>query len=496
MTKEERINQYLQWQKLCNAYTLSASIVSFDKSTIAPNRGKEFSNEMSSILSGEYFKVYVDQKQLDNINELLKCDDLEYDLKRELELVKISFDNTSCIPQNEYMEFNKVINDSMDIWEKAKEYSDYNLFKPHLEKIVNLGNKIVSYRKKDVFNEYLNDYERGMNKEKYDLFFDQIEKELVPFIKKVTKKNLDLDYSILNTEVDIETQKEITKHFCDYLGFDSDWAYFTESVHPFTSPVSKNDIRLTTKYLKDAFLSNIFSVIHELGHGIFEHQVDDKYNGRMIGSQITSGLHESQSRLLENYIGRSYAFWEYNYPIIQEKIPAFNNISLDDFYKLINKVSCSKIRIEADELTYPIHILIRYRIEEQIINGKVSVDELPSLWNKYMKDYLGVDVKKDSEGILQDVHWSQAALGYFPTYALGSACAAQIFDKMSRELNVEDLLRNNQFKVISEWLKDNIHKYSGLYNVDEVLIRLTNNKFDPQYYINYLKDKFTKIYDL
>ena len=496
MNKQERINKYLLWQKLCKAYNLSSSIVSFDKSTIAPALGRSYTNEMMSILSGEYYKVYTDNTQIDNINELLKYDDLDKDLKIELELVKISFDNTSCIPQDEYMSYSKIIDDTMDIWEKAKQTNDFNLFKPYFSEAVKLSNKIIRYRNKDTFNEYLNDYERGMNKEKYDNFFDQIEKELVPYIKQVTSKNLNLDYSLLNCKVDIQTQKEITEHMCKYLGFDESWAYFSESVHPFTNPISKNDIRLTTKYEENNFLSNIFSVIHELGHGLFEHQIDDKYNGRMIGSQITSGLHESQSRLLENYIGRSKAFWEYNYKFIQEKIDVFKNVSLDDFYKLINRVQCSKIRIEADELTYPIHILIRYRIEEKLINNEITVDELPTVWNKYMKDYLGVTIENDAEGVLQDVHWSQGALGYFPTYALGSACAAQIFNALNKELDVDNLLRNNQFNIINEWLKENIHQYSGLYNVDQMLLNITNEKFDTKYYIEYLKNKFNNIYQL
>ncbi len=497
MNKQDKINEYLNWQKLLTAYSLGQQSISFDLQTIAPSKGKAYAIERMGILSGESYKILTDPKKNELINELLAFNDLEEDLKIELTLLKESKDDIACIPIEEYMQFNKLKNEANVVWEKAKIDNDYQSFKPYIEELFSSTLKVVEYRNKgDVFNQLINDYERGMSKEKYDEFFALMEKELLPLIKKIKSLKQPIDNSVLNKSVPIEVQREITNFICEYLGFDNTWGYFAESAHPFTSSFSKYDIRLTTKYHENDFISNIYAVIHELGHGIFGHQIADKYDGRFIANEITSGLHESQSRLLENYIGRSKAFWIANYDKLQSRIEFLKDVTLDDFYIMINLVEDSKIRIEADELSYPIHILIRYRIEEAIVNKEVTVDELPMLWNKYMKEYLDLDIDNDREGILQDVHWSYGYIGYFPTYALGSAYAAQFFNTMKKELNVDELLANNQFKVISNWLEDNIHQYAGLYTANELLIKVTKEEFNPSYYIEYLKDKYSKIYNI
>ena len=497
MNKDKLLKDYFDWQYKLSSYTLALQTISFDISTIAPSKGKTYKIERMSYLSGEHYKLLTDPKINDLINELLKYSDLDFDIRKELELLKISKEKISCIPLEEYMNFSKYQRETNLIWEQAKEQDDFNIFKSNLDNLVKMIVKNTKYRNNgDIFDNLIDDYERGMSKKEYDFFFDEIERELLPLIKKIKSIKQPVDSSILKSPVKIEIQKEITELICDYLNFDRTWGYFGESVHPFTSAISKNDVRLTTRYHEDDFISNIYSVIHELGHGIFEHQVDEKYDGRLILDEITSGLHESQSRLLENYIGKSYSFWKANYSVLQSKIAFLKDVSLDDFYKMINLVGDSKIRIESDELTYPIHILIRYRIEEAMVNNTVSIDDLPALWNKYMKDYLDLDITNNAEGILQDVHWSYGMLGYFPTYALGSAYAAQIFNTMKKELDIDHLLISNNFKVINEWLKDNIHKHAGLYNGNEMLEKVTNEKFNPKYYIDYLKDKFTKIYNL
>ena len=266
------------------------------------------------------------------------------------------------------------------------------------------------------------------------------------------------------------------------------------SAHPFSSSLSIGDCRITTAFKEDDFTSNIFSIIHEVGHATYNHQVDQKYEGRHIVNMISMGMHESQSRLLENCIGRSKAFWDYNYPLWQEEIAYLKDVKQEEFLAYINQVNPSLIRIEADELTYSIHILIRYIIEKGMFDGSIDLDDLPQIWNKLYKEYLGVDVIDDCHGILQDVHWSYSSFGYFPTYALGSAIACQIMSKMNQDLDVEQLLKDNKLANIQAWLKENVHQYGGLYSYNEILKRITDEEFNARYYIDYLKDKYSKLY--
>ena len=269
------------------------------------------------------------------------------------------------------------------------------------------------------------------------------------------------------------------------------------SKHPFTNGISSNDVRITTYYDEYNITSAIFSVIHEVGHAFYEHQVDIKYQGSRIAEDISSGMHESQSRFLENYLGRRKSFWVNLYPKLQKLFPEnLGDISLDQFIKAINVSRSSFVRTDADELTYPLHILVRYEIEKGIFANKISTNNLNKTWNEMYKKYLGIEVRNDVEGILQDTHWSDASFGYFPTYALGSAIGAQILKKMEKDLDIDYLLENKKFKTITNYLKNNIQKYGALYDYQSILKMYTGERFNPKYYINYLKMKYSKLYDI
>jgi carboxypeptidase Taq len=267
-----------------------------------------------------------------------------------------------------------------------------------------------------------------------------------------------------------------------------------ESVHPFTWNTHPSDVRFTTRYLENFVFSSIFAAIHELGHATYEQQIDEKWNDTGLSGGTSMGVHESQSRFYENIVGRSREFWEAHYPKFQELFPKeLKDVSLDDFHHA-NKVEASFVRVEADELTYPMHIMIRYEIEKQLFSGEIEVDDLPQVWNEKMVEYLGIEPKDYSDGVLQDVHWSAGLFGYFPTYVLGSAYAAQFYYTMKKEIDVEELIRTDNIKDINAWLKEKIHQFGGSKTPQELLLEVTGEVFNPKYYVKFLVDKYSDIY--
>ena len=332
-----------------------------------------------------------------------------------------------------------------------------------------------------------------MDTEKLDKFFGELRKEIVPLLKKIMDKSRGEDFELLHKKIDIAEQKKFNRFLGEYLGFDFERGITAESEHPFTLNLDKNDVRLTTKYIEDQPFSAVFSTIHETGHGIYEQQIGDDLQGTTLASGGSMGLHESQSRFYENIIGRSLPFWK---GIYKRETEFVKGIDIDELYRAVNKVEPSFIRTEADELTYSLHIMIRYEIEKGIINGELSIDELPEIWNKKMEEYLGVVPSNDSEGVLQDVHWACGLIGYFPSYALGNVYAAQLYHKMKEDMDVDVLLEAGKLDRIKGWLRDRIHIYGKLRETNELIKEITGEELEPKYYIEYLKEKYSKIYNL
>ena len=268
-----------------------------------------------------------------------------------------------------------------------------------------------------------------------------------------------------------------------------------KSVHPFTWNTSPEDVRFTTRYLENYVFSSIFAAIHELGHATYEQQVSTSFDGTLLTGGTSMGIHESQSRFYENTIGRSLEFWETHLDKFKSIFPKqTKGIKPIDMFKAVNKVEASLVRVEADELTYPMHIMLRYDIERKLMSGETTVNELPKLWNDLMEEYLGIKPETDSDGVLQDVHWSGGMIGYFPTYALGSAYSAQIYYAMKKDLDLEEIIKNNEISKINEWLKEKIHKHGSSKTPKELLLEVTNEEFNAKYYVKYLIEKYSKIY--
>ena len=484
-------------QKKQKAYSYVLSLAGWDSNTEAPKECFPFRSEMLSIISGEHFSLMISDAYVNEVNDLMaNRDDLTETQRKEIEKAKKNLDKIIKIPKSEYVEYSKLRTMAQKVWEEAREEDNFDKFKPYLEKLIAFQKKMVAYRSDtdNPYNVLLDDFEEGMDMEKYDAFFNTIKTELVPFVKEILKKK-DEPETFIHDKYPKDDQKKFVEYLLDVFHYNKDRGLLKESVHPFTWNTHSKDVRLTVRYLENYVFSSIFAAIHELGHALYEQQVDEVFDMTNLKSGASMGIHESQSRFYENIVGRSKPFWEAHYSKLKSMFPKqLKTIDLETFYRGINKVDETFIRVEADELTYPLHILLRYEIERAIFNDNISVEKLPALWNEKVKKYLNLEVDKDSNGVLQDVHWSGGMFGYFPTYALGSAYAAQIYYTMKEELDLETLLKENKVDKVNQWLKDKIHCFGSSLKPEEIIQKVTNEPFNPKYYIRYLKEKYTDIY--
>ena len=330
--------------------------------------------------------------------------------------------------------------------------------------------------------------------ETLDRFFGVLKEQLVPFLKKLTDSGKTIDNGFLTGDYREEDQEAVGRFFAEYVGFDFDRGVMAVSAHPFTTNLHNKDVRITTSY-NDHVDDSLFSVIHESGHAIYELGIPDELTQTLVGQGTSMGMHESQSRFFENIIGRNENFWVPVYEKLQERFPKqLGSVTMEQFVRGINKVEPSLIRTQADELTYSLHVLIRYEIEKMLIEEDLDVEKLPDIWADKYEEYLGVRPKQVSEGVLQDIHWSQGSFGYFPSYALGSAFGAQLYHYMKGQMDFEGLLRRGDLGPIREFLREHIHRYGKLKTSRQILKDVTGEDFNPQYYVDYLTEKYGKLY--
>lgn len=355
---------------------------------------------------------------------------------------------------------------------------------------------ILGY-KKHPYNALLDQHEPGATVDQLDVLFKDVREQLVVFVKKIAaaKQNDDsFAYKNYNKDKQWNFGIELLKQ----MHFDFEAGRQDISMHPFTTNFSPQDVRVTTKVIENNLKSMIWSCIHEGGHGLYEQGLPSSEYGLPLGEAISLGIHESQSRMWENNVGRSLPYWKANYKHLQKYFPAhLKNVSLDHFYKGINLVKPSLIRIEADEVTYHFHILVRYEIEKLLMEGKIKVNELPEFWNEHYMKYLGVKVKSDAEGVLQDVHWSHGSIGYFPTYSLGSFYAAQFFHQANKDIKgLQKNIEEGNMLPLLNWLREKIHRHGKFYSAEDLCKKVTGEKLNFKYFMNYAKDKYSVIYNL
>ncbi|WP_108671173.1 carboxypeptidase M32 [Peribacillus acanthi] len=494
--------EFLDYVKKMTAYNEALSLIFWDLRTGAPKKGIEQRSEVIGMLSSEVFAMSTSQEMASFIARLTQEGEKELSeiTVKLLEECKKEYDKNKKIPADEYKEYIVLLSKSESKWEEAKAASDFGMFKPYLEKVIEYNRKFITYwgYEGNKYNTLLDLYEPGMTVEILDEVFGKLRSRIVPLVKKIAESPNKPETAFLFKHFPKSNQRDLSLEILEELGYDFEAGRLDETVHPFEITLNSGDVRITTKYDEADFRTAVFGTIHECGHAIYEQNVSPKLNGTLLASGTSMGIHESQSLFFENFIGRNYSFWKKNFGLLNKYAKEqFKDVSLEDYYRAINESKPSLIRIEADELTYPLHVMIRYEIEKALFNGDLQVDDLPRVWNEKYEEYLGVTPSNDAEGVLQDVHWSGGSFGYFPSYALGYMYAAQFKHSMLKDLpNYDELLESGNIGTIKEWLSTKIHKHGKMKKPFELLNEITGEELNANYLIEYLEEKYTKIYSL
>jgi carboxypeptidase Taq len=438
-------------------------------------------------------------KEFTNLIASSEKEDLNDYEKAVIRVLKKELDMFQKLPPKFIEEFEETVSEAQIVWRKARETDDFDLFQPMLEKIVDLSRQKAKYLgyKNNPYDALLDTYEEGLTVKFLDDYFNKVTTtvtELLSYLKnnpKYTNDNL-----MSSLEYDVEKAKNLNHELLSFLQYDSQKLRLDVSSHPFSEGLSTHDSRITTRYEGFDIARTVTSTIHEFGHALYFLQHNEEINTTPLYTNYSLALHESQSRFFENHIGRSKTFFVENLSKFHDLGTKYEQYSADDFYKHFNQVKPSLIRVEADEVTYHAHIYIRYKIEEALINDRLKVQDIPVTWNEMYRDILGIIPKNDSEGCLQDIHWSMGAIGYFPTYSLGTVFASQISNKLESELSsISELVTTSVgMRKLQEWLAKNIHQYGATYTFEQISKRITGSELDTKYWSNYLNDKYRKIY--
>ncbi|MBN4054199.1 carboxypeptidase M32 [Nitrospira defluvii] len=386
------------------------------------------------------------------------------------------------------------------VWIEARKNKNFSFFAPSLKKIVALKKEEAEYLgyKDSPYDPLLDKFEPGMTVSQIVPIFLSLKEKLVPLLKRIGDAPHQPDSDFLRQYYDEEAQIAFGKRVLEAMGFSFQMGRQDLSAHPFTTSFHPSDVRVTTRVDPHDLLSSLFSSIHEGGHALYDQGLSTEDFGTPLGESISLGIHESQSRLWENGVGRSRPFWKHFFPILQKTFPdALERIDLERFYSAINAVRPSMIRVEADEVTYNLHIMLRFEIERTLIENDIDIDTLPDLWNEKTEEFLGIRPSNDAEGLLQDIHWSGGAFGYFPTYTLGNLYAAQFFKQAKIEIpDLEPEIEKGNLLPLKKWLNQKIHRWGRQYTSDELVRKVTDEPLNPNYFTNYLHEKFGELYRL
>ena len=485
------MNRLLEYQKEIFDLEHTINIINWDLLVSTPKDEKDSVISLLGNLESKLFSLETSSKHGEVLEEFINSDDFDKLPNAEKRYVKMMYKNylkSVKIPHEFYVKYTELLHKSTAVWEEAKENNDYQAFKPYLKDVIEYTKKYYGYLNngENLYDTMLNSYEEGLTTDIIDKLFDELKEKLIPLISKLNNKKIDVK---MNVSKDVLIK--CAEYILNYMGFDMNRGALGIYPHGFTEKVGNNDIRIAFKFTDNPF-DFVTTVVHEGGHGILEQNVDSsltKYE--CITCDGINALHESQSRFYENILGRNINFW---YPIYDEvKSMLGLDISLEEFSKGLNCAIPSLVRTEADELTYCMHIILRYEIERDLFNGNLSVDDLPEVWNRKMKEYLGVQVTNDSEGILQDVHWAEGDFGYFPSYLIGSIVDGMLLDALKKNLgNIDEILKSGDIKNITNYLCKNIYVNGGAYTSVEVLKKIGFEKISVNPLISYFYEKYDK----
>ncbi|KAF9116025.1 hypothetical protein BGX27_005258 [Mortierella sp. AM989] len=518
----QSIGELLQWDQEVMMPTKASNIRVQQQSILA---GLSHDAETSPIL-GSLLEELEKRKETEDLSKVFN----PYELAN-IRLARNSYKEETLLPA-ELVKASAALNSkAASGWAQARKESDFTKFAPLLEEQVKILRQKVSYKLnsgvyeearkinekaraslnlkegevcyKGYYQAMLNTYEVGFKDEQLQVLFDDLKKSIVPLIAKIKAKNFQHDNSYIEGDFDVKKQTELSHRISKDIGFDTEAGRLDVSTHPFTGGAHPTDVRMTTRYTINNFQEGITGTIHETGHSLYEQGRNKEHIDLPVSKALSMGVHESQSLLWERMVALSQPFWEYALPLIKEHFQGpshekLQSVTPEQYYKAFNRVEPGFIRVEADEVCYPMHVIARYEIEKALVEGDIAVADVPRIWNAKYKEYLGLEVENDSQGCLQDTHWALGYLGYFPTYTLGSIYAVQIFNAAKAEIpNLDEHISKGEFHVLKKWLNENIHQQGSLRESGDDLIKnLTGKSLDSKAYVQYLTEKYTQIYDL
>ena len=494
---QQTVERYRAYLEKLRAYRHAMGLMTYDMSTIMPKGAGPIVGDTLGVLSAvTYDLLTAPETEAMQAEILAHRDEVDPAIVRTAELAMEQRARIACIPKEEYVQYTVDQTTADRVWHEAKLRSDFASFLPHLEKLIAAKKRFARYYQPDapVYDTLLDAYEKGLNTETLDGFFRTVRDRLVPVIARIKEQP---DVSFLHRHYPVAQQRIFSDYLMDVLGLDKNHCIIGETEHPFTTSFTKNDVRITTHYHEDAVELSMYSVIHEGGHATYERNIADDVARLPIGKGVSMSVHESQSRFFENIIGRSEPFIEAIFPRMQQIFrEQLKDVTAHQFYVAVNKAEPSLIRTEADELTYSLHVMIRYELEKRLFNGDLAAKDLPVEWNRMYKEYLGVDVPDDRRGVLQDSHWATGLFGYFPSYAVGSAYGAQLIKRMENEIDVWGNVRAGNLRPIVEWLTAHIYRFGCMKDPVKLMEEAFGAPFDPTYYTDYLTKKYSELYRL
>lgn len=485
-------------QKIADIKYASA-VLQWDQETYLPKKGHDARGRQIATLNELAHEQFTDDKFGAVLNELSGKDDLGEKEKRNVQLSLNDFNRNKKLPSAFVRKMSEAVNKSFHAWIQARRENNFSIFKDPLQEIISLKKQeaeMLGYEKHP-YDALMNDYDKGLTTSTTDKLFSGLRPKLSELLEKIRQKT-NVDDSFLHQHFEKDMQWKAGLEILKRMHFDFEAGRQDISEHPFTTSFSSTDVRVTTRVDENNFGNMMWSCIHEGGHALYEQGLPAEEYGLPLGEYCSLSIHESQSRLWENCIGRGKEFWQANYPLLQQSFPQqFNHVAIQQFYKGINKVQPSLIRTEADELTYHFHVMIRYEIEKLLIEGSIDANDIPAYWNEHYQKYLGVTVPDDLQGCLQDVHWSHGSFGYFATYSIGSLYAAQFFSAIQKQnpALIPEITAGNTGSVLT-WLKQNIYPYGRFYTSEELCKHATGEILNSQYFIDYTVKKYSGIYQL
>jgi carboxypeptidase Taq len=479
------------------------AVLAWDERTMMPAGGAAARAEQLATLSGILHERLSSDEVARLLDQLVSYEQaLPYD-SDEASLIRVTrreHERARRVPRELKIEIARTGSIAEHAWGEARSRSDFTLFLPHLEKIVGLKLRYVECFDEAAhpYEPLLDDFEPGMTLLEAERLFDQLRSAIMPLLAAIVERADTIDDSCLYGHFPADRQRHLALSILNELPIERDCFRLDETAHPFSTTFSRTDMRIAIRYKEDFLAHSLFSVLHEYGHALYDNGVSPALERSALSRPASLGIHESQSRIWENVLGRSLPFWRHFYPRLQDAFPApFGDIGPERFHRAVNKVRRSLVRTEADEFTYDLHVILRFELEKEIFEGALKLRDLPEAWNARVKSYLGLDVADQAEGVLQDVHWAEGAFGYFPTYSFGNIIAGQLREALRTSLvDLDDQIANGEFQPVREWLREHVHRHGRKFTSAEILERVVGGPIDVAPYIRYLEAKADEIYAL